>query len=403
MIIASSLLAGLISAASLLTVPAVGEHESAATGTVLLGFAVGWALMAVLSGRIGDGSQRWAAVPAIGMGITGAVLLVLTPSPATVATLGWFWPPALLALTAWMVRQARRGSSRWATRVLLYPVFAVLLLTAVGGYYETLHTSGDSALADGHGLIDVGGHRLAIRCVGSGNPTVVLEPGLGESSRSMGRWIAPAVARTTRICTYDRAGHGRSDPAPAQRSDAARDLHLLLRRAGVRGPVVVAGHSLGGIFALNFTERYPDEVAGVVLLDSMHPKQTTAFEHADPLVALVPTLSRTGIASLFFDQKDGDPARQMQQFARDVEAMPAELDRAARLRSLGRRPLVVVTAGQGNAPGWPADQTRLAALSSRSSHRTIATATHQSLIDDRAQARYAGDAIRDVVDAVRGS
>jgi pimeloyl-ACP methyl ester carboxylesterase len=86
-------------------------------------------------------------------------------------------------------------------------------------------------------LIDVGGHRLHLQCAGSGNPTVVLEPGLGEASSVMG-WIAPAVAADGRVCVYDRAGRGWSDPAdgPLDGAQTANDLHTLLDRAHVPGP-----------------------------------------------------------------------------------------------------------------------------------------------------------------------
>ena len=100
----------------------------------------------------------------------------------------------------------------------------------------------------------------------------VLEPGLGESASAIARRIAPEVARATRVCVYDRAGHGRSDVAP--NADAARDLHVLLERAHVPGPYVMAGHSLGGPLVLSYADRYPSQVGGVVLLDSMHPHQT---------------------------------------------------------------------------------------------------------------------------------
>jgi pimeloyl-ACP methyl ester carboxylesterase len=219
----------------------------------------------------------------------------------------------------------------------------------------------------------------------------------------MAHWIAPAVAQTTRICVYDQAGHGRSQAAPGNHADAARDLHVLLQRSQIHGPYVIAGHSLGGLFALGYAARYPREVAGLVLLDSMHPKQSTIFDHADPLISLVPILSRTGLASLLFDAKDGDPGAQMRQLARDVEAMPAEMNRAAKLKSLGDRPLAVITADRGNQPGWRADQDRLAALSSASTHRIVAGSTHQSLIDDRGGATQSSNAIREVVREARTS
>src|SRR4051794_31898442 len=133
-----------------------------------------------------------------------------------------------------MTVQARRQPRAW----LLYPVFGVLAVAAAGGAYETVRNATDSspALAAGHRLVDVGGYRLDIHCIGSGSPTVVLEPGLGESATAMARWIAPSVAPTTRICAYDHAGHGHSDPAPGNRDDAARDLHVLLERSHIPGP-----------------------------------------------------------------------------------------------------------------------------------------------------------------------
>jgi pimeloyl-ACP methyl ester carboxylesterase len=92
---------------------------------------------------------------------------------------------------------------------------------------------------------------------------------------------------------YDRAGHGRSDAASAGGADPARDLHALLEQAHVPGPYVLAGHSLGGILALDYTRRYSGEVGGIVLLDSMHPRQTNVFARADRLLGIVPTLART--------------------------------------------------------------------------------------------------------------
>jgi pimeloyl-ACP methyl ester carboxylesterase len=302
-----------------------------------------------------------------------------------------------------MTVHARRRPSSRMQPWLLYPVFGFLALAAVGGGYETLRNSTDGAPEHvaGDRLLDVGGHRLNIRCTGSGGPTVVLEPGLGESASAMSRWIAPDVARMTTVCVYDRAGHGRSDAAPANHADAARDLHVLLERAHVPGPYVIAGHSLGGMFALSYADRYPSQVGGVVLLDSMHPHQDNAFAGADRVLAVVPTLARAGLARIFFDPKEGKPTTQASQFVRDVAEMPAELDRAAKLTSLGARPLAVVTAGTGSAAGWPAEQNDLATLSSNSVHRTVAGSTHASLVEDRGDAAQSSRAIDHVVKAVQ--
>ena len=157
------------------------------------------------------------------------------------------------------------------------------------------------------------------------------------------------------------------------------------------------------MFALGYTHRYPAQVGGVVLLDSMHPRQSNAFAGMDSLLAIVPSLARTGLAELFFDPKDGKPPAQARQFVRDVAEMPAELDRAAKLTSLGERPLAVVTAGTGYAAEWPGQQDDLATLSSNSMHRTVAGSTHASLVDDKTDAEQSSRAIRDVVNACKGN
>jgi len=402
-VVAGSLLAGVASAIALVGGPFADGGEATITGAILLGFAIGWALLAMLSTRLGDGSHRWAAVPAAVLGLSAAGLIILTPDTQALDTLGWTWPPLLLGLVFWMITQTRRQAPSRRRSWLLYPVFAVMAFSAVGCGYQTVEagSGGTPAPVAGDRLIDVGGHRLNIRCVGSGSPTVVLEPGLGESASAIARRIAPEVARATRVCVYDRAGHGRSDVAP--NADAARDLHVLLERAHVPGPYVMAGHSLGGPLVLSYADRYPSQVGGVVLLDSMHPHQThTAASGAmGPLLAVVPTLARTGIARLLLDPKDGEPTEESRQFVRDVEQMPAQLNRAAKLTSLGDRPLGVVTAGKGSQPGWTAHQNDLARLSSNSFHRTVAGSTHGSLIDDEKDAAASSRAIRDIVLAVR--
>ena len=400
-VVAGSLIGGVISAITLVALPFAGGSEATITGAILIGFAIGWALLAHLSMRSGDGSHRWAAVPATALGLSGAALIIFTPNSQTLDTLGWIWPPLLLALVLWMTAQARREPPARRRSWLLYPVFAVMALAAIGGSYETLQAGSDSGAAPvaGDRLVDVGGHRLNIRCTGSGTPTVVLEPGLGESASAIAKWIAPEVARTTRVCVYDRAGHGRSDIAPD--GDAARDLRVLLERAHVPGPYVLAGHSLGGMFVLSYAHRYPSQVGGVVLLDSMHPRQTHTAADMGPVLDLVPTVARTGLARLLVDPKDGEPAAQARQFVRDVEQMPTQLDLAAQLKTLGSRPLGVVTAATGTEPGWTQHQNGLATLSTHTFHRTVAGSTHQSLIDDPKHAAASSRAIHDVVVAVR--
>src|SRR4051812_49559760 len=138
MAVAGSLLAGLLAAVALVIGPLAGSREAVIPGGLLVGFAVGWALLAVLSVRYTDRPQRWAAIPAAAMGITGAGLIILAPDAGTLSTLGWVWPPLLFVLVAWMIVRARRRPASRLQPWLLYPIFAALALTAVGGGYQTL-------------------------------------------------------------------------------------------------------------------------------------------------------------------------------------------------------------------------------------------------------------------------
>ena len=118
------------------------------------------------------------------------------------------------------------------------------------------------------------GRGLNLYCRGSGKPAVILEAGAGGS---MLDWytIQPAIARTTEVCSYDRAGREFSDPALASASglaSAVDDLHALLQAATIAPPYVLVGHSLGGVIVLSFADRYRAEVAGTVLVDPGHPE-----------------------------------------------------------------------------------------------------------------------------------
>jgi pimeloyl-ACP methyl ester carboxylesterase len=123
-------------------------------------------------------------------------------------------------------------------------------------------------------MVDVGGHRLHLRCSGSGSPAVIFDAALGASSLSWSL-VQPEVARLTRACSYDRAGFGWSDAGPRPRTAgrAADELHELLRRGGVPPPYLLVGHSFGGLVMRIFAARNHDEVAGLVLVDPAHPEE----------------------------------------------------------------------------------------------------------------------------------
>ena len=272
-VVVGSLAVGLVAAVILPFLPVGTVDVNFSTAMVLFGWALGWALLAVLSTRFTDQPQRWAVVPAIFMAVAGALVLVAPDS--VVDALGWVWPPALLVLVVWVWIRAKREMRSRARVWLLNPVLVVLVLLAVGGVYESIRESTAPAVAMRGQLVDVGPYRLHLECHGSRGPTVILEPGAGGSAASMGL-IAPAVARDSRVCVYDRAGRGWSDPAasPPDGAQIATDLHTLLDRAHVPGPYVLAGHSFGGLYVRAYAAKYPDEVAGLVLVDSTAARNT---------------------------------------------------------------------------------------------------------------------------------
>ena len=152
---------------------------------------------------------------------------------------------------------------------------------------------------------EVNGHRIHLDCHGHGGPTVVLFNGMGEISASWAR-IAGPVDHTTRVCAYDRAGQGWSEATRTLRtaSPLPEDLHTLLAAAGETGPFVLVGHSTGGTYAMTYARRYPEQVAGMVLLDSSSPYQLTKItaypgQYAAMRrgLALLPTAARLGLGS----------------------------------------------------------------------------------------------------------
>jgi pimeloyl-ACP methyl ester carboxylesterase len=420
-VIAATVLTGMIAAAVLTLVVSAGATEPVITASALLGFALGWAVLAVLSARLTDQPQRWAWVPTAALGVTGLGLLVLAPDDHGMTVAGWAWPPLLLALAIWMGVRVRRSLAAGSGRWLLYPVVAVTAAAAVGGMAESVALAADqrSSAMPGQSY-DVGGHRLHLDCTGTGSPTVVLSSGLGEFSANWAR-IAPAVAGTTRVCAYDRAGQGWSDDAPAPQDglQAAADLHTLLRRAGENGPYVLVGHSIGGDHAMTYAARYPEEVAGLVLLDATDPYLSagTGSAHTGPpgAIALLPSLARLGVGRLlptsFWSALPEPAASQFKAFAAsprgwrntrdEYVTMPALLHQAQALTTVGSAPLVVLTAaGHDGDRAWATAQDRMAALSAQSSHR-FADASHAGLLDEEHGAQLSARAIDDVVRAAR--
>jgi pimeloyl-ACP methyl ester carboxylesterase len=329
----------------------------------------------------------------------------------------------LLTLLAVAVVRAHRDLHSRTRGWVVYPLLGAYALSALGGGYQTVAESLDRRTHQAPGqLVDVGGHRLHLVCVGSGTPTVILESGLGEAAAYWG-WISNRVADETRVCAYDRAGRGWSDPVATSQDGVAvaNDLHILLDRAHVNGPFVLVGHSSGAEYVRIFAGRYPEQMAGMVLLDGQPPE---VFEGLPSfpvfysifrrVFALLPSVARLGVGRLLYHGGFGSlPAgsRDMQRFTysstsaarslRDEFAeLPTSLAQARSFQNLGDRPLVVVTAERDAMAGWLPLQDRMATLSTNSSHRVVPY-THDGLVTDQTAAQSSIGAIRDVVHAVR--
>jgi len=423
-VVALSMVTGLVIALVLVLVAFAGASEPVITGAALLGFASGWGLLAVLTARLTDQPQRWPVVPAAVMAATGAGLIAFAPGDGALTAAGWVWPIAALALAVWMVRAARRGMTGRA-RWLLYPVIAAMAVTAVGGILESVALTRDQGRDSMPGaMYDVGGHRLHLDCTGAGSPTVVLENGLGETS-PLWSGITAQVARTTRVCAYDRAGQGWSDDAagPQDALAVVADLHTLLARAGERGPYVLVGHSSGGAYAMTYAALHPTQVAGMVLLDSSSPQQFTAvpdfprtYSLMRRLLPVLPSLARLGALQLTPPSASSaltpSAAAQVQRFATSPRGASGMRDEHSRLRdtfaqaqaltTFDPKPIAVVTSGQNanGTTGWAAAQDQLAALSTNSTHSTVDT-SHVGLLDDTLGSTNSIRAIGAVVTAVR--
>jgi pimeloyl-ACP methyl ester carboxylesterase len=313
---------------------------------------------------------------------------------------------------------------RWIGKALLWLVIALVALAVIGAIYQAVATQRDERAFPPPGqLVDVGGHRLHINCMGQGSPTVVLESALGAMS-AIWVHVQQEVSDTTRVCAYDRAGMGWSErgPQPRDAKQISGELHALLKGAGIDGPYVLVGHSYGGLYARMYAARHPEETAGVVLVDSSHPDQFARlpdgqedYEQSRRLYAVASFLARLGVIRLFDPcaPPSGLPQRERTQFealssstrhvattAQEFRATPQTTAQARRAGSLADKPLAVVSAGE-QSPAWLELQDELAALSSNSSHRVVEGATHPSLVSERSDARVTSAAIFEVVDAVR--
>lgn len=313
---------------------------------------------------------------------------------------------------------------------VLVSIFVVALAIA-GVIYQTAATEADQSKYPPPGvLVNVGGYKMHIYCMGEGSPTVILDSA-NMGTVSNWAWIQPEVAKSTRVCAYDRADSGWSDlsPQPNDTKQNAEALHTLLSNANMSGPYVLVGHSFGGLYVRMYAEMYPDEVAGMVFIEGTLPDGLKALGKPDvmpnapnpQMMDGTPFISRLGILRLVgFPSTDPDlpePQRSELQaylastklaesLKRQYHLFPTLLAQVRPLYeagSLGNIPVAVVlgSEGDGGIAEWQELFTQQAALSINHMMVIVDGANHVSLVDRQENALQTSAVIIKVIEAAR--
>jgi pimeloyl-ACP methyl ester carboxylesterase len=258
-------------------------------------------------------------------------------------------------------------------------------------------------------LVNVDGRPLHLLCAGNTGPTIVVEQGAGEPSL-LWRPIQDEARQFARVCLYDRPGYLWSPPAVRGRSveARARDLHALLREAGEPGPYILVAHSYGGLVVRAFAREFPEDVAGLVMVDAIeesiafHPDYQRFLRRARPFMAVLRGLAAIGLLRAFGTMFGGKPKDTDDAAMSAATVRPAFFaaiaDDMASLRrpaedygSLGEVPLIVITHGKpfpgpfaALEPFWRAGQERFAALSTHGTLRVAENSSHMIATDEPA-------------------
>jgi pimeloyl-ACP methyl ester carboxylesterase len=307
--------------------------------------------------------DAWAEAPAIIRDAGRVEEISQSFHPVRWAALVTVSLPLLLLLTAGIASvtahiDAARALMRLVRYVLGLELAVVLLLAFTGYRYERRACRRDRELYPPPGRrIDIGGYRLHILCGGTGGPTVVLEYGLGASYLDW-RLVEPQIAGFTRVCVYDRAGYGWSDPSPRRRvpSVMADELHSLLHAAGEKAPYLLVAHSFASGNAVMFAHKFPQEVLGLVLVDGMHTLSDFPF----PLRRRISLLGTEALIPFGLPRwrgwcggagpRDLRGVRQaiscrrtlFRTFYRENESLSANAEEVRSITTLGRVPLIVI-------------------------------------------------------------
>ncbi len=328
-------------------------------------------------------------------------------------------------------RRPRAHAWVWLGRAALVLFVTPIVLAALGAFYQAIATSIDRRQYRAPGqLVDVGGYRLHLFCMGEGSPAVILDAA-NMGTVSSWAWIQPELAKATRVCAYDRAGLGWSDlsPAPQDTRQNAEALHTLLTRQGIAPPYVLVGHSLGGLYTRMYAEMYPSEVAGAVFIEGTPPDTLRVRDLPDTMpnapaagfMNAMPAVSRLGILRLMhFPASDPDlPARQRQELGaylaspkladlleQQYRMFPTLLAQVRPLYGpgqLGAIPEAVILGreGDGGVTALSPLFEQQAALSQNGRIYWVEGASHVSLVHRKEHAQQTCAAILEVVEAAR--
>ena len=254
---------------------------------------------------------------------------------------------------------------RWLRALAILLCLVVAALAVAGATYQALAGSADARRHPEPGtLVDIGGRKFLLNCTGVGGPTVILESGLGDASSE---WQAVQLdtAKFARVCSYDRAGYGASDAGPLPRTSAriADDLHTLLERAEEKPPFVLVGHSFGGYSVRVFNGKFPDEVAGLVLVDTPQEDQygllpgwqrlsDRLLRRYQSQARWAPLLIDLGIARLMLRLQGYEEnsylflqSKVLRTRANELENMRTSAEEARAADHIADRPLLVLTGG----------------------------------------------------------
>lgn len=270
--------------------------------------------------------------------------------------------PLVLGLALLIARlggnqELARSCARALRIVLAIETVALVIIAIVGSRYEHRARRQDAAQFHPPGkLVDIGGYRLHLNCTGAGGPTVILEHGHRATYLD---WypVQSKLSEFTRVCSFDRGGHGWSDPSPGTRVPTvmAEELRTLLRSAGEKPPYILVGHSFGGLNSIMFAHKFPREVAAIVLVDTPHPEALRpASRRTRTWLRLIQLTSPFGLPR-WRGWCDGGPeetlavkraltcrSQNIETILREDAAFPVSTSELRGIASLGDLPLVVI-------------------------------------------------------------